>query len=222
MELLVLNLLLAAIPSIVLVVYFYRRDSRKPEPVALVWQVFLWGFVSVLPAALIEQLTEGFLSQLGVASSVLARSFIVAGLVEELSKFLVVRLFIYRRPAFDEVTDGIVYTITAGLGFAFFENILYSAGPTGIILLRGFTAVPLHAIAAGIMGYYIGKSRFLGRPQFLRGIAAAVFFHGLYDFLLFGGSWTALLVIPLLFIGWRILANLLKRARAMDREAGRS
>lgn len=221
MELLIINVLLAAVPSVALVVYFYRRDSGRPEPLALVWQVFLWGFVSVLPAAIIEQLTEGLLSQLGVASSVLVSSFLVAGLVEELSKFLVVRLFIYHRPAFDEVTDGIVYTIVAGLGFAFFENILYSAGPTAIILLRGCTAVPLHAIAAGIMGYYIGKSRFFSRPQFIRGIAAAVLFHGLYDYLLFGRSWTALLVIPLLYVGWRILSNLWQRARTLDREAGR-
>ena len=222
MALLLLNVALAAVPSVALVVYFYRRDSRKREPVALVWRTFLLGFLSVIPAAAAEQLTVSFLVPFGGPYAVLVRSFVVAGLIEESSKFLVVRLFVYNRREFDEVADGIVYTITAGLGFAFFENILYSAGPTSIIVLRGLTAVPLHAVTAGILGYFIGRSRFLPRPVFLRGIILAALLHGLYDLLLFSDSWAAFLVIPLLLVSYRILAGLWNRALALDREAGRS
>ena len=221
MDFLILNVLLAAVPSVLLVVYFYRHDTPKREPVSLIWKTFLWGFLAVLPAAAIEQITEGMLPPLGAASSNLINSFLVAAAVEELSKFLVVRIFIYRRKEMDEVADGIVYTITAGLGFAFFENILYSAGPTAVIILRGITAVPLHAVAAGIMGYYIGRSRFQGKPVFLRGILLAILFHGLYDFLLFGQTWASLLILPLLVIGGRVLAVMWRKAKELDREAGR-
>ena len=51
MALLLLNVALAAVPSVALVVYFYRRDSRQREPVALGWRTLLLGFLSVLPAA---------------------------------------------------------------------------------------------------------------------------------------------------------------------------
>ncbi len=222
MALLIVNIALAAVPSVALVIYFYRRDSRRPEPVALVWKTFFIGFLSVIPTAVAEQLTEAILVPAGGQSAVLVRSFVVAGLLEETSKFLVVYLFIYRRHEFDEVVDGIVYTITAGLGFAFFENILYSAGPTSLILLRGVTAVPLHAVTAGILGYFIGRSRFLPRPIFLRGILLAALLHGFYDLLLFSGSWLAFLVIPIIIVSFTVLQRLWKRALELDREAGRS
>ncbi len=222
MVLLLVNVALAAVPSVALVIYFYRRDSRKPEPVSLIWKTFLIGFLSVIPAAIAEQVTETVLVPYGGHYALFVRSFVVAGLVEESSKFLVVRLFVYNRPEFDEVTDGMVYTITAGLGFAFFENILYSAGPTSVIILRGLTAVPLHAVTAGILGYFIGRSRFLPRPLFARGLLLAALLHGFYDLLLFTDSWAAFLVIPLILVSFRVVFGLWRQALSLDREAGRS
>jgi protease PrsW len=212
------NVLLAGIPAIVLVAYFYRRDSLRREPVPLIWKTFLWGFFSVIPAALAEL----FATRLIAPTSILFDSFVVAGLVEEMSKFLVVRIFIYRRPEFDEVSDGMVYTITAGLGFAFFENILYSGTSVGVLVLRGLTAVPLHAVSAGIMGYYIGRSKFGGKPVFTRGIAYAVLVHGAYDYVLLSEGWPSLLVVPLLIGGFGVLSHLWRKAQEADRLEGRA
>lgn len=222
MALLIVNVALASVPSVLLVIYFYRRDSRKREPLSLIWKTFLLGFLSVIPAAGAEQLLVVTLLPAASHYAIFVRAYLIAGLIEELAKFLVVYLFIYRRAEFDEVSDGIVYTITAGLGFAFFENILYSAGPTSVILLRGVTAVPLHAITAGILGYFIGRSRFLPRPHFLRGLLAAAFLHGTYDLLLFTESWLSFLVVPLILVGFRLLQLLWRHALELDREAGRS
>lgn len=222
MTFLIVNVALAAVPSVILVLFFYRRDSRKREPLSLIWKIFFFGFLSVIPTGIAEQITEAILVPYGGHSALFVRSFVVAGFIEELSKFFVVYLFVFRRPEFDEVVDGIVYTITAGLGFAFFENILYSAGPTAVILLRGLTAVPLHAVTAGILGYFIGRSRFLPRPIFVRGIVIAACLHGLYDFLLFTGSAAAFLVIPLVLISLAVLMGLWRKALALDRDAGRS
>lgn len=223
---LVVNLLLAAIPSLLLVLYFYRKDRQRREPPRLIWSIFLAGFLAVVPAALIEQLFSA-LGRGSTPAGAFVRAFAIAGLVEEGTKLLVVRLFVYGRPEFDEVADGIIYTITAGLGFAFFENLLYSFGPfgfvpPGVLLMRGVTAVPLHAVAAGIMGYYIGRSKFGERRLFGRGLLYAVLIHGSYDWLLFTGSWPSLFVLPLLFFGFRVLQNLYRRALAEDRAEGRS
>ncbi|RKX76356.1 MAG: protease PrsW [Spirochaetes bacterium] len=222
MSFLFLNFLLAALPSLLLLLYFYKKDKQRRESLYLIWKTFAFGVLAVLPVAGIEFfLSRGLFFFRGILL-IAMRAFIIAGFVEELSKFLVVRLFLYPRKEFDEIADGIVYTITASLGFAFMENLMYSFGPVLLLLIRGITAVPLHAIASGIMGYYIGASRFRPRPQFLKGLLYATAIHGLYNFLLFTGTWISLLVIPLLFFSGKILLHLYRVALKEDRLSGRS
>lgn len=217
-----INILLAIIPALGLILYFYRRDSQKKEPVNLIWKVFVIGFFSVFPTILIEIFLDGFAVFGGTIQNLFARAFIVAALVEEGIKLAVVRLYIYNRREFDEISDGVIYTITASMGFACFENILYSTGGMSTVLLRAVTAVPLHAIASGIMGYYIGYSKFGDENTIIKGFLIAILIHGLYDFLLFSGTALGFLVIPLLITGWFILRRLLKKALVLDRMAGRS
>jgi len=52
-------------------------------------------------------------------------AFFVVGLGEELLKYLVVVLYAFRKPSFNEPFDGIVYAVMVSLGFAAFENIIY-------------------------------------------------------------------------------------------------
>lgn len=221
MNLLFLNVFLAVIPTILITSYFIRRDSQKPEPKKLVWKIFVIGFISVIPVIIVGLIFNGF-----TAPQPLLRNFIDAFLsaafVEEGMKLLVILFFIYNKPEFDEVTDGIVYTITASLGFACFENLMFSFGSTSTIILRGFTAVPLHAIASGIMGYHIGKARYYPGSWIAKGFLWAVLIHGLYDFVLFTGGLLAFLTIPLLIITGIWLLRLTKKALAEDRTAGRS
>ncbi len=212
-----INILLAAVPSLMLVRYFYKKDKRKPEPINRVTRVFVYGFLSVIPAIIVEMVLEAAGPPFVGLPMIIFRAFVVAALVEESIKLGVVKIFIFHRREFDEVTDGIVYTITASLGFAFFENIMYGFGDPMVILIRAFTAVPLHAIASGIMGYYIGLSRF-GDPAIAgRGLLIAVLIHGFYDFFLFAGPGFAFLVIPLLVISGISLLKIYKKA--MDNDA---
>ena len=220
---LLISILLAVIPAFLLLFYFYKRDKQKPERFGRVLRVFAFGILSVIPAIIIELVLDSFLGEGKTFLLLFIEAFIVAALVEESLKLLTVRLFAYNRPEFDEVTDGIVYTVAASLGFAVLENVLYSLdGTIGIILMRGLTAVPLHSIASGIMGYYIGLSKMSGKSYFGRGLLFAVFIHGIYDVVLFTETGFAFLVIPLLVICWFILRKLTKKALTEDRESGRS
>ncbi len=222
MSYLVLNISLAVIPALILLIFFYNKDNQKKEPVSLVLKIFIIGFISVLPAILIEILISQFLPQRSQLPGILLKAFIVAALVEESIKLKTVMLFAFPNKNFDEVTDGIVYTITASLGFAVFENIFYSFGPVSTLILRGVTAIPLHAIASGIMGYYIGKSNF-GNPNLkYKGLLYAVLIHGSYDLFLFYGSWLPVLIVPLLLISGGVLLKLYKAALKNDRSFGRS
>lgn len=222
MNYLVLNISLAVIPALILLIFFYTKDKQKKEPAALILKVFIFGFISVIPAILIEMLISYFIPERHYLFSILFRAFIIAALVEEGIKLKTVMLTVFPNNNFDEITDGIVYTITASLGFAVFENIFYSFGPVSTLIIRGMTAVPLHAIASGIMGYYIGKSKFGDSNLKYKGLAIAVLIHGSYDFFLFYGSWLPVLIIPLLIVSGIILMKLYKSALADDRSFGRS
>ena len=215
------SVLLAAVPSLVLVLYFLKRDKLKSEPRRLVIKTFVFGFIAVLPAAVIEMIIEPYFQGLPGNWHHFAHAFAVAALVEETVKLYVVWRFVFKNPEFDEMTDGIIYLICASMGFAFFENIFYGFGEPRVILLRAFTAVPLHAVASGIMGYYLALSKFGNRQTIGRGLLIAIIIHGLYDFFLFTGTWLAVFVIPLLIVSIIWLLRLFKKAQESDREMGR-
>ena len=212
----ILNLILAAVPSLLLLLYFYKKDRTNPEPPKLIWKTFGFGLVSVIPAFSIELIADRILVGRAGVFAYFIEAFIIAALVEELIKFGTVKLYVFNKPEFDEVTDGIVYTVAASLGFAMLENLMYSFGPTTVLLIRGVTAVPLHAIASGIMGYFIGLSKMRRGRSAAPGIILAVLIHGFYNFFLFIGTYTAILVIPLLVISWRVLRSLIRRAQLFD------
>ncbi len=221
---LVLALALSAAPALVLLLWIYRRDKARPEPLGLVWKSSLYGFLAVLPAAALELILIEFLGSIPGQAGKFVQAFLVAGLVEEGVKLAFLRVYLFRRPEFDERMDGIVYAICVSLGFAFVENFIYGYRDTGLLVLRGFTAVPLHAIATGIMGYWLGRAKIEGRRDgnphaarlWKRGFVWAVAIHGLYDFLLLSGSFMAFLVFPLLLLGWLGLSRLAKKALALD------
>jgi RsiW-degrading membrane proteinase PrsW (M82 family) len=221
MQLLLLNVGLAILPSLLLLWYFFRWDRARREPRGLLLLTFFLGFIAVIPAALIEGLVDPFGSGYPPLFRLAFRAFIVAGLVEEGIKLFVIQRFVMNRPAFDEMMDGIIYTITASMGFAFFENLFYSFGSPGTLIIRGITAVPLHAIASGIMGFYIGLSRFGNPDAWKRGLLYAVLIHGFYDFFLFVGGYLSYLVFPLLVWAARELGKYHRRAQLADQRSGR-
>jgi RsiW-degrading membrane proteinase PrsW (M82 family) len=215
---------LSAAPAGLLLWYFYRLDAARPEPIGLIGKSFLLGFVAVAPAAGIELLLQGLLAPPAGLLGAALEAFLVAAGIEESAKFVFVRRYLDRRPEFDERSDGVIYTISVSLGFALVENFLYGYADLRLLLFRAFTAVPLHAVASGIMGYYLGLAKLgelpetRGSPASLRarGLASAILIHGLYDFFLIAGGLASLLVLPLLVAGWRILTRLYRRALSAD------
>jgi len=219
---------LAVIPAVYLLRYFYKQDNLKKEPKGLIFKVFLLGVAATVPVIIIEIILTQF-NNLLITNTVgyfAFKAFIVAAFSEELLKLTVVYYFVYNKVAFDEIMDGIVYAVTASLGFACLENVLYVInGGISTAIVRAFTAVPLHAVAAGVMGYYIGCAKFAESKNlkiiyFLRGLLYAIFIHGLYDFVLFivpvAGYWTSFLTIPVLYFSYLVLFKKMKMAKAED------
>lgn len=224
-----LTILVATLPVFLLLWYFWHRDKGEKEPIRLMRRVFLWGILIVIPIAIIEIFLEGVASAIfvspGTTAYAILMPFLIVALPEELGKLWVVKKKAFEHNKFNEVMDGITYCILASMGFAIFENIIYTfqyGVSTGI--LRAFTAVPAHALFSGIMGYYIGVAKFTKGKEnrkklFRKGLILGVFFHGLYDFLLMSGIPLLILsVLPLLIYMWFVLNRAIKQAQKKNKK----
>ncbi len=216
-------LLLALAPCLFLLWYFYHRDKYEPEPKKKIFFVFILGCISVIPAAILETFLIKWLNYFttGIVNVFIMSFFIIAP-VEELLKFIVVIIAVYYSLEFDEVMDGIVYTVAASLGFATVENIMYvlSHGVT-VGIARAFLAVPGHAFFGAIMGYYLGKAKFDKNKQIgfiILGIFLAVFAHGLYDFVLLTKTVLGLFAIIIIIILGFIVRKRLKIAERLSKQ----
>lgn len=189
-----MNLILSAVaPIMVIIIFIYVQDKYDKEPLWLLILNFVFGAViSVIIVTVIYLITDSMLPLNNNFSiwQQFIRAFLVVGLSEEFSKYIVVRYFAQPRRAFNEPFDGIIYAVMVSMGFACTENILYVLnGGYDVALIRAFTAVPAHATFGIIMGYFMGKAKFSNNRFKLNmaGLFFAVLFHGAYDFFLFIG-----------------------------------
>lgn len=114
--------------------------------------------------------------------------------VEELAKYAAVFFIALRSSYFDEPIDAVIYLLTAALGFAAMENILYvikdlSHSGTLLALLDGSSrfigATILHTISSAIIGIAIACSFYSGRTvklvAVMLGLAAATLLHAYFN-----------------------------------------
>jgi RsiW-degrading membrane proteinase PrsW (M82 family) len=141
-------------------------------------------------------------------------AFVVAGVVEESGKFLVVRKGAYNSPTFIQPEDGLIYSAAAALGFATLENIVYiiSFG-LQVILLRGIFSNLSHVLFSSLWGYPLALTK-LGiiknKNLVYLGLVLAIIAHGAFDFLFFTNSAFTYVVIPV-FLGMVVLYILMMR-----------
>lgn len=185
--------ILAILPAVLITFYVYKKDIF-PEDVSEVIVTFLLGTSIVLFLHLLIPLVESF--EAFYFSDVAKHayfSFFRAAALEEIMKFLVVYFYCYRLSSFNEPMDAIVFSTAASLGFAAIENIDYVMNAKNdniafdIAVLRAFSAIPLHAFCGVIMGLFLGLSIFSHKnnSRFLfLSLAAPIFIHGLYNFML--------------------------------------
>lgn len=214
-------LLLALAPVLILMTYVYFRDKYEKEPVKLILKGILMGAIIIFPVGFVENAIIGYGEHFNRIGKAAWDGFIVAGATEEAFKFLMVLILIWRNRNFNEKFDGIVYSVSVGLGFAGIENLFYVFSNSNYIqisLLRAFTAVPAHTIFGILMGFYLGMAKFsvLKRQTWLiKAFLIPWFLHGVYDFLLMSGHPLLLLTfIPFLLYMYRIGLKRMKEFNA--------
>lgn len=213
---LVIILVLGLAPGVFWLWYFYKRDTWEHEPRSLVAKTFLYGAVVTVIAVFIEAPFLPF---------ELLLSVIVAPVVEELCKFAVVRLRVYKRAEFNEPVDGIIYAAAAALGFATVENVFYLGGTffnigvlvfTVTFVIRALISVPSHAIFSSMWGYALGLAKCTPKTQtghiVLTGVLLAVLLHGIFNFLALNSILFAFGMLVFVPVGWVLVNRRVKRA----------
>lgn len=202
-------------PGVLWLLFFFREDVQ-PESTISVLRVFLLGVLSALPVIIIGFSIRYIMKLLEVPSAMATfiNIVLVASIVEEIIKYLVVKGYVLNNSSCDEPTDIMLYAITAAMGFATLENLLFLSpgfmlGATRDIfigsLVRFISGTFLHALATGIMGYFLAlsimKTKYRKRLVSL-GLGIAILLHALYNFSIIKAGYSEWLFIiaPIILI----------------------
>lgn len=184
------TLAVAVVPAIVLIVYILIRDKYEREPVGKIVKAFFLGMLSV-PLDLIlififDLDTVPYIFD-GAVMQQIATAFFSAAIPEELSKFLILILIIWRSKDFNERMDGIVYAVCVSMGFATVENVMYVFEDPSCAWGRALFAVPGHFLDAVLMGFFLSMAKFTVKRRgwnWMMTLVAPILAHGIYDSIL--------------------------------------
>ncbi len=196
----VLASLAGILPAILWLWFWLREDDAHPEPRRIIVLTFMYGVISV-PFAFIFQLI--FNSVFGVVEAEAVRNLpflsafgiiFVWAFIEEYVKYIAAWHGGLKKSVTDEAIDVPIYMISAALGFAAFENILFLVQPlisgntqefVATIGLRFVGASLVHIASSALIGLFIGYSLFFMKTVRRRYIAAgfilATILHALFN-----------------------------------------
>ncbi|NJL47351.1 MAG: PrsW family intramembrane metalloprotease [Leptolyngbyaceae cyanobacterium SM2_5_2] len=226
---------LALAPLVFVLWFFYTRDKLNPEPRGLILKIFGLGLLAFIPAFLIRQFLPLPYWLMGL---------VIMPIVNELAKFLVVKLGVYNHPEFDEPVDGIIFAAAAGLGFATLDvvgSMVYAylnvrqVGLSGaginnapwqavlnLFAVQGVLMAPGHALWSSLWGYSLGLAKFTPAAQarglVRNGLLAAILAHAAFNGLTMEPSWwlNRLGLVLLVGVLWFVVMRCLRYALAVS------
>ncbi len=188
LSLVITGVVLALVPALLWLAFFYLQDRLEPEPVGHVARIFVIGLA--LAAAIGVPLTD---QVFGVSNwlyrdplTELLGSVFVIGAIQAFIVYATVRYFIFDSPEFDERTDGVVYGTAAGLGVATAMNLQFILSSGGAALGSGEVFVVEVALAqaafGGLLGYFLGRAKLEQEPTWWlpAGVALTAALNGLF------------------------------------------
>jgi RsiW-degrading membrane proteinase PrsW (M82 family) len=220
------SLVFAIVPILLYVFALREMDRYDREPVGMLAWNFLWGAAAALALGLLA----GPLLARAIGEDAWTQSVVAAPLLEETCKgaFL---FWTVRSRHFDNITDGIVYGMAIGLGFAMTENFLYFASAlrteewvARVIVRTLYTAV-MHALATGVFGAFVGITKFnlprLRWPARATGWLLAMLLHAAFNAFSHAGegdATTYLVVVALALLLGVVQCTLFFENRLIRRE----
>jgi RsiW-degrading membrane proteinase PrsW (M82 family) len=166
---------------------FWLLEVRcEPEPKRYIFFCFVLGMFTI-PLVLFS---EKFAAQYFTGTAL----FLAWAAIEELFKFGAAYFAALRFSVFDEPLDAVIYMVTAALGFAALENVLFILQPleSGNVLqtvvtgdLRFIGATLLHTLSSATIGLALAFSFYqraaIRRLAAIGGVILAIFLHALFN-----------------------------------------
>lgn len=165
----ILLVLAAFLPAAFYIFYIIAFDSHKPEPPKVLLLSALLGGLAAL-AVWFGVPVSSETVQVEVAHSwkeSLETGFLQLAIPAEVAKWMLLCIFFSLNKFYDEHIDGIVYSVCLAMGYAgvwgawFLSDLFGSSCPvsTETVLVLAFLLIPLHLIAATVMGYFLALAR---------------------------------------------------------------
>ncbi len=188
---------IAVLPSVILMYFIYKKDRVEKEPLTLLMKMFFLEAISCVWVIYAEKfagrINDAFFINMPSVHTIF-RAFIGVALIEEFSKYLVLKKLSWNSDYFNCRFDAIVYSVFTTLGFATFENILYVFDygfKTGIA--RAVISVPAHMMFGVSMGIYYGTAKYystysnkkMTKLNLIYAIIVPTLLHGFFDYCLF-------------------------------------
>lgn len=216
---------IGGILPVLLWLWFWLKEDIHPEPRRVLILTFFAGMMMAVAALFLEQIANAVIttafSSFSETHLLLVLLFAWAG-IEEVAKYAAASRVALRLPSFDEPVDALIYLITAALGFAALENVLFLLkifGTQGMLVgfitgnLRFLGATLLHTVTSAVVGASIAFSFFHKEKlhrNILGGLLLAVALHTLFNFFIIksGGAnlfkiliplWLAVIILILIF-----------------------
>ncbi|MEK7572446.1 MAG: PrsW family glutamic-type intramembrane protease [Patescibacteria group bacterium] len=213
------------IPAFLWFWFWLKEDKMNPEPKSLLTVIFVLGMLSVFLVIPIQKFIQANLNSNNW-------QIISWAAVEEIVKYLVVLIIIFRTKIIDEPIDWPIFLITAALGFAAFENFLFLIKPfslgqvtVGLMTsqLRFLGSTLLHTVTSGIIGISLGLSFYLGRfakkIYLFIGILFAITLHSVFNFFIMDNDGSNILnVFAFLWVATVINLLLFEKLRKINKE----
>lgn len=181
------------LPALLWLFFWLMEDRCEPEPKCYIIFAFLAGMLAVPLVLPIERAAMQYVS---------GTLLLVAwAAIEEIFKFSAAYFTALRSRVFDEPLDAVIYLVTAALGFAAFENMLFLLSPLqgGDLVrsvvtgdLRFIGATLLHTLSSATIGVTLAlsfyRSAVVRRSAALIGVILAIALHTLFNFFILGSS----------------------------------
>ena len=224
MDSLLLKILLALTPVPVVYLIYYRYFVSYRQNYLIHLEAFMYGIVLAVALVLSNLLmTSLFAADLPewLKKNPFITGFVKAALVEKTGAFIFIAVMLKKRREHLIVIEAVVAAILLGIGFSAVENIGYARDDKiSWIIIRFFSAVPMHAATCGMIGYflsiaYCSNSRSVRTELFLKAALLPFLLHGLFDSFLFQRGYLTYLVGPMLVLMIVMLEFMLARAQTL-------
>lgn len=163
---------------ILILVWVLRKKSGEKFSKKTLARFLVCGIIAALINVFLPLEGDIFFGMNPLAAGFLT-AFLAAGLVEEVLKYLMFRLAIFKNKEVGTWLDAMIAAVFVAAGFGMLEDVGYVMGGDANILRA---ILPMHLLFQLVMGYYYGKARVTGQKKYhVYSLVVPILLHTVFD-----------------------------------------